>query len=74
MTGSAVGVDEPAAARFPRTRQEACARRRDRQERDAGGALFTHEELMPDAALAANETYEHTPPTRPYGQESFATG
>jgi three-Cys-motif partner protein len=63
-------VYRTAAARFPRMRQEARARRRDRQERDAGGALFTHEELMPDAALAANETYEHTPPTRPYGQES----
>jgi hypothetical protein len=41
------------------------------RERDAGGgALFTHEELMQDAPLAANETYEHTAPTPPYGQKA----
>jgi three-Cys-motif partner protein len=63
-------VYRAAAVRFPRMRQEARARRRDRRERDAGaGALFTHEELMPDdAPFDANETYEHTPPTPPYGQ------
>jgi three-Cys-motif partner protein len=64
-------VYRTAAARFPRMRQEARARRRDRQERDAGGsALFTHEELMSDAPLATNETYEHTAPTPPYRHEA----
>jgi hypothetical protein len=39
--------------------------------RDAGsGGLFTHEELIQDAPLATNETYEHTPPTTPFGQEA----
>jgi three-Cys-motif partner protein len=64
-------VYRKAAARFPRMRQEARARRRDRREREAGGgALFTHEELMSDAPLATNETYEHTPPTPPYRHEA----
>jgi three-Cys-motif partner protein len=63
-------VYQAAAQRFPRMRQEARARRRDRQERDAGvGGLFTHEELLQDTPLQANEVYERTPPTPPYGQD-----
>lgn len=67
-------VYRTAADRFPRMRQEARARRRDRQERDAGGGgLFTHEELLKDAPLGANETYERIPPTPPYGQADRVT-
>ena len=62
-------VYNKAAANFPRMRQEARARRRDRQERDRGGALFSNEELMSDAPLAAGETYQHTPPSPPYGTQ-----
>lgn len=58
-----------AAQRFPRMRQEARARHRDHQERKTGaGGLFTHEELLQDAPLRANESYERLPPTPPYGQ------
>ena len=62
-------VYNKAAAHFPRMRQEARARRRDRQERDRGGALFTNEELMSDAPLSAGETYQHIPSTPPYGTQ-----
>jgi three-Cys-motif partner protein len=58
-----------AAERFPKMRQEARARRRDRKEQEAGfNALFTHEELARDAPLRAHESYQRTPPVPPYGQ------
>ncbi|MGH3775422.1 MAG: three-Cys-motif partner protein TcmP [Pseudonocardiaceae bacterium] len=58
-----------AAERFPKMRQEARARRRDRQEQEAGSdALFTHQALLQDAPLRPHESYQHTPPVPPYGQ------
>jgi len=61
-------VYRKAAERFPRMRQEARARRRDRKEQEAGSdALFSHEELIQDTPLLAHETYRHTPPVPPYG-------
>jgi three-Cys-motif partner protein len=58
-----------AAERFPKMRQEARARRRDRREQEAGSSgLFTHEELVKDAPLHPHESYQHTPPVPPYGQ------
>lgn len=62
-------VYRKAADRFPNMRSEARARRRDRREREAGStALFTHEELVQDTPLGANESYEHAPPVPPYGR------
>lgn len=62
-------VYRKAAERFPKMRQEAHARRRDRVEHKAGiNALFTHEELLRDAPLHAYESYQHTPPVPPYGE------
>jgi hypothetical protein len=43
------------AERFPKVRQEARARRRDRKEQETGvSALFTPEELVRDAPLRTN--------------------
>lgn len=61
-------VYRTAAERFPKMRQEARARRRDRKEQEAGSpALFTHEELTQDTPLCAHESYQRTPPVPPYG-------
>jgi three-Cys-motif partner protein len=62
-------VYQKAAERFPKMRQEARARRRDRKEQESGSnALFTHEELVRDAPLRVHESYQHNPPVPPYGQ------
>ncbi|MGB6162401.1 MAG: three-Cys-motif partner protein TcmP [Pseudonocardiaceae bacterium] len=62
-------VYSKAAERFPKMREEARARRRDRKERETGSdALFTNEELVRDAPLRASESYKRTPPVPPYGQ------
>jgi three-Cys-motif partner protein len=62
-------VYQKAAERFPKMRQEARARRRDRKELESGSnALFTHEELVRDAPLRVHESYQHNPPVPPYGQ------
>lgn len=62
-------VYSKAVERFPKMRQEARARRRDRKEQEAGSSvLFTHEELVRDAPLRVHESYQHTPPVPPYGQ------
>lgn len=62
-------VYQKAAERFPKMRQEARARRRDRQEQEAGSdALFTHQALLQDAPLHPHESYQRTPPVPPYGQ------
>ncbi len=56
-------VYSKAAERFPKMREDARARRRDRKEREAGSdALFRNEELVRDAPLRASESYQHTPP------------
>lgn len=71
MTGDKImrAVYKKAAERFPKMRQEARARRRDRKEQESGfNTLFTHEELVSDAPLRTNETYQHAPPVTPYGQ------
>lgn len=68
-------VYQKAAERFPKMRQEARARRRDRKEQETGSnALFTHEELVQDAPLRAHESYQHTPPVPPYGQINQNSG
>jgi three-Cys-motif partner protein len=68
-------VYRTAAERFPKMRQEARARRRDRKEQEAGShALFTHEELTQDTPLRAHESYQHTPPVPPYGQNVQGPG
>ncbi len=62
-------VYQKAAKRFPKMRQEARARRRDREEQEVGvDALFTHQELVQDEPLHPRESYQHTPPVPPYGQ------
>lgn len=59
-----------AARRFPGMRREAQARRRDRQDREAGTeALFPLEPLAADASAEPEVTYEHTPPSPPYGMD-----
>jgi three-Cys-motif partner protein len=61
-------VYRKAAERFPKMRQEAHARRRDRMERTAGiNALFAHEELVKDAPLRPYGSYQYIPPVPPYG-------
>ncbi|MGH3766767.1 MAG: three-Cys-motif partner protein TcmP [Pseudonocardiaceae bacterium] len=63
-------VYHKAAERFPKMRQEARARRRDRKEQEAGtSSLFTNEELVKDTPLGSHETYQHTPPVPPYGHQ-----
>jgi three-Cys-motif partner protein len=64
-----------AADRFPRMRQEARARRRDRQEFEAGlSGLFSYEQLATDAPLRAQDAYRHVPPVRPYGYSTEEPG
>jgi hypothetical protein len=64
-------VYKRAAARFPAMRREVRARMRDQREAELGlDALFSHSELAADTQLAASETYQHMPPTRPFGQEN----
>jgi three-Cys-motif partner protein len=60
-------VYKKAAERFPKMREEARARARDRREANIGAAtLFSHEELLADRPLRADELYRHTPPVPPY--------
>jgi three-Cys-motif partner protein len=57
-----------AAARFPRMRQEIRARRRDRDEAALGlEGLWSHADLVRDAPLGAEETYQRLPASPPYG-------
>lgn len=63
-------VYQGAAERFPTMRREARARRRDQNEQTLGAkGFFTHKELVHDAPLRADETYQHLPPVPPYGQQ-----
>lgn len=63
-------VYRAAAERFPTMRREARARRRDRREQTRGAeGLFTHEALAHDAPLRPDESYQHSPPVAPYGQQ-----
>jgi len=66
-----LSVYRKAAERFPKMREEARARRRDRHEAESGAAtLFTNEELLADRTLRPDELYQHSPPVPPYATDT----